>query len=279
MTVTGQKKISIYDPATGTVVQLNNISEEGEFEKKGAFIKTSAGSRMYSGDESKAEFLSLDWTGYDQLVTWMKERTPVRFVTYGLDEHILWYEDTLITVDLKTVFSPYKRSGFKIYFEKAGGVHGIYKGCNILYAVLGYSDGNSDNKADGYTIATDGGSFSFLFENAAQKIICNSNGQINSFSYSLIYPIAGCNFFLKQNKGMNDNFSYSHHCISYSFSETVLSQDITSSNVTLNHVTSSNIYKIQVRLIVYNTNAIAGNVAHIGSPNLSTSSGTGIVNY
>ncbi len=191
MTVSGQKKISIYDPATGTVVQLNNISEEGEFEKKGSFIKTSAGNRMYSGDESKAEFLSLDWTGYDQLVTWMKNRTPVRFVTYGLDEHILWYEDTYITVDQKTVFAPFKRSGFKIYFEKAGGVHAIYKGSNILYISRGWGDSNADGLADGYAFSLNASHIA-TFVNGIQNI--NANGIAGAAimeSAPICYPIVG----------------------------------------------------------------------------------------
>lgn len=215
MTVTGQKKISIYDPATGTVVQLNNISEEGEFEKKGSFIRTSAGGRMYSGDESKAEFLSLEWTGYDQLVSWMKNRTPVRFVTYGLDEHILWYEDTLLTVDLKTVFSPYKRSGFKIYFEKAGGVHSIYKGSNILYALFGWQDSNSDGLADGlFSPATN------TFTNEIQRFTIPITAI--DIRFSLVYPIVGAELTFGANLISLDNNSIHQRVFIGSFANSSL---------------------------------------------------------
>ncbi|KKP28293.1 MAG: hypothetical protein UR18_C0006G0005 [Candidatus Nomurabacteria bacterium GW2011_GWE2_31_40] len=271
MTVTGQKKISIYDPATGTVVQLNNISEEGEFEKKGAFIKTSAGSRMYSGDESKAEFLSLDWTGYDQLVTWMKERTPVRFVTYGLDEHILWYEDTLITVDLKTVFSPYKRSGFKIYFEKAGGVHEIYKGANLLYKAKGWKDVDTSNKADNYIINTSGGSFTFLFQNGMQKISCVTDGNL-TFAATLVYPISGITLNLFQRFGVDNNIIQDQYTYIKDFGGSPLTNVHGPRSNVLSATSPANVYTFELYLINANYSMVSGNIIQIYSPYLGLAS-------
>ena len=54
---TGIQKISVYDPATGTTVQFNNIAPEGEFQDGKFGDEDSQGRMLYAGDDAAFELL------------------------------------------------------------------------------------------------------------------------------------------------------------------------------------------------------------------------------
>jgi hypothetical protein len=272
MTVTGQKILSVYDPATGTVVQINTIAEDGEFEKKAQYIKNSQGNRLFSGHESRAEFLCFDLTGLAQLKTWMQNRTPVRFVTYGLDEHILWYEDTYITVDEKVGYSPYKRSGFRLYFEKSGGVHSIEKGNNIVFA-SGYKDNDNDEKIDGMVFAESG---TFTYDSHSsyyiQKCTCTGSGTLSA-TYNIIYPISGANLKFGVIKSTSEDIVALSTLITMDFSDSQVSaSDNIQRNTIQNLITLANTYKIRIKPLRTGSAFNDGQIAQWFMPYLGNSS-------
>lgn len=274
MNITGQKKISIFDPLTGTVVQLNNIAEDGEFTDNPSFIRDSNGGRMFSGDDHKAEFMSLDQTGYDQLETWMRNRTLVQFVTYGLDEHILWYEDTYITVKRNSPFSPYKRSGFTVMFERSGGVHSIYKGSNILYAIFGFKDADGNSKVDNYIINPTSG-WNAVFNNGQQQCNSTTASSIGIDPNALIaYPISGVELvnahILDYN---NTGLNFSNRTRLYNFNMSILLDSGGTAGNGYFFTTPANIYKLELNSSYINSGFIGKSihfkVPYLGAPRSS----------
>lgn len=265
MNISGQKKISIYDPLTGTVVQLNNISEEGEFVDNPSFIRDSNGGRMFAGDDHKAEFMSLDDVGYDQLETWMRNRTLVQFVTYGLDEHILWYEDTSITVKRNSHFSPYKRNGFKVSFERAGGIHSIYKGSNILYAIFGFKDGNGNSKADNYNMNPSTG-WNPVFSNGQQQINSTTATSMDVSAPVFKYPIAGASLIHALAPDYNNTGAQLYGLSRiYNFAGSGLLTLNSSIEAGHSFTTPANIYTIELNH-VYLTSGFTGKSIHFKVP-------------
>jgi len=98
--ISGIQKLSIYDPATGTTVQLNHISTGSTFKIKDVLTEEDGkGGTVYAGDDSEAKIVSFDTAGFSQLETWMNNGTPINFVAYGLEDNILWYENTTMDVN------------------------------------------------------------------------------------------------------------------------------------------------------------------------------------
>lgn len=280
MTITGQKILSVYDPATGTVVQINHIAEDGEFEKKAQYIKNSQGNRMFSGHESRAEFLCYDLSGLAQLKTWMQNRTPVRFVTYGLDEHILWYEDTYITVDEKIGYQPYKRSGFRIYFEKSGGVHSIYKGKNILYVAGGWSDADNNEKVDNYTQTIVGAVTEAFTASNTMKFTASGPGEIDRFYYVLTYPISGAKlkFNVPTVNTNNKVFNIALQPRDYSLNTLAINQNTVINGVTI--ITPNLSYTHICQIASNDTSMNNGDIVEVKVPYLGVElSQYGIIEY
>lgn len=197
---TGVKKISIYDPATGTVVQLNQILAEGNIQLSRLENELGSGNMAYAGDESVYEFTAIGDgidAAFTQLETWMKADTAVRMATYGVEACILWYEDSKVSVT-KTVFHQVgQRNGIKVKISAKGGEHSIFTGKNILYAYLKWIDDNEDEIADGYAESqTDVTSF----DNSVQTIVAlGSSSPVFKAASDLIYPIAGAKLELGVN--------------------------------------------------------------------------------
>lgn len=191
--ISGLKIISIYDPATGTVVQLNKVSEEGEFVKQAISVKNTQGNLVYAGDESNFEFTAYDNDGYSQLETWMKNKTPVRLVTYGVEENILWYEDAKITVRKNYGFAVGNLNSFTVQVSARGGEHDIHIGQNLLHISAGWRDADSDGKADGYEFLTTNTTLSFDVS-GYQILSEEAPAAVATVFGDVVYPIASALF-------------------------------------------------------------------------------------
>jgi hypothetical protein len=242
MSVSGLKIVSVYDPATGTVVQLNKIAPDGEFKKEALYSETTKDGLLYAGDDSSFEFLAFDDTGFDQLETWMKTLTPVRLVTYGVEDNILWYEDATITVKRSFGFKVGQRNGFTVKISKSGGEHAIYIGANIFAAYPGWKDTNLDNVVDGYSNSGSAARTPY-FGDGKQRFLLTTTGSLY-FSKNLIYPIAGAELSYFINKGSNDTGGYRYQITFESFANAVLSDNYFTDNIVQNIKTSVNSWKI-----------------------------------
>jgi hypothetical protein len=207
--ISGVQKISIYNPATGTVVQLNNVVPEGD-----ALIaaplsyKDIDGKLKYDGDKSYLSFGAYDDGGFAQLETWMKAKTPVRIVTAGFEENILWYESAPLLVKKKYGYSIGNKNYFSIEIAKEGGTHNIKSVANLMLAFALWYDGNSDGIADSLTKS---GTYTTEFDNGAlEQTMTFAAGQLGSLYCKIEYPISGINVHHKFIAGSeSDLLSYS----------------------------------------------------------------------
>jgi hypothetical protein len=164
MSIAGAQACSFFDDnplsATyGVVVQFNRITENSSFYTKGMSEKDFRGNLIYSGDESRLEIEAFDYTGkMQQLKDWEKAGTPLKFVLAGVQENILWYEETTIQVEEPKSFATKTRNVIKVRMEADGGEHNIWSGINILHGALllegnvnGWADGDSNQLADGFS--------------------------------------------------------------------------------------------------------------------------------
>ncbi len=188
MNVGGIRKIAVYDPVLGTTVQLNNIGVEGDFKSEPMSVETAKGTKSYAGDNFSYNFVSYDESGYDQLKSWMDNQTPVNCVALGIDTHLLWAEDTLITVDMDYKFKVGELNGFSVKLEKKGGELNIFSGVNILKARYGFKDSNADGIADGYSIDAQDAIKSFW---GNLQVIEGVETLTVEVYTSVIFPIAG----------------------------------------------------------------------------------------
>lgn len=190
---TGIQKIAVYDPATGTVVQFNQISPEGEFSDGKFSDETSIGQMLYAGDDASFEFMVMEETGLSQIKTWMEDETPVRLVSLGLEQHVLWREDSFVI--LKKGFDPAvgKRNRHTIRIVKKGVSNNIVVGTNLLQMAYGWVDANTNNIADNYEIVGSMTATSFTAGVQRLQTVGAQTGLKFRQTSTLIFPIVGAN--------------------------------------------------------------------------------------
>jgi len=198
----GIKKVAIYDPATGTVVQINNLSPDGSIEMPSYNSENAAGNLLYAGNEWNFEFVSNELAGFSQLETWMKNETPVRLVVLGIEEHILWYESSEIYVKKQYGSVVGNRNSYLVGIRFAGYTDNIKTGMNLLHIINGWVDANTDEVADNYTLI--GGNFDTKDFDPVTFVqnLGTSSAQIGAEfkSGEIIFPIAGAELQLSFNK-------------------------------------------------------------------------------
>lgn len=194
---TGIQKISVYDPATGTTVQLNNVAPEGEFSDGKFADESSSGQMLYAGDDASFEFMTLgEESGLSQIETWMENETEVRLVALGLDQHILWYENSFVHLAKGFDAAVGKRNRHTIRISKKGISNNIFVGNNLLAMYYDWLDSQPDNIADGYEVV--GSMTASTFSSFVQRL--TTTGAQTGLKFrptaDLIFPIVGANLQL-----------------------------------------------------------------------------------
>jgi len=189
----GWTKASVYNPADGTVVQLNYLATEQMSWEEEIIGSDTTNSIAYGGKRYTMRLAFFDGEGYAQLEEWMLNYTPVRIVAAG-PVNLQWYEDSTITVS-KSI-SADKRTGlnyFTLEVEHYGSNPAIYTNQNLL-AYRGWQDSNNDGIADGWDdIAISNESFT----NGTQIFTAGPSNTTNSFfglyrnETSIQFPISG----------------------------------------------------------------------------------------
>ena len=192
---TGIQKVSVYDPATGTVVQFDNIAPETEFSNEKFGDENAAGRLLYAGDNDSFEFMTMgEESGLAQIKTWMEDETPVRLVAYGLEQHLLWYEDSFI--HLKKGFDPVvgKRNRHSIKIVKKGISNNILIGTNLLAMVFGWADVADNGLADNYELVGDlvGDDFTVGKVQELSTVILETGLKFRP-NADLVFPVVGAN--------------------------------------------------------------------------------------
>lgn len=132
--VHGLNVLSVYDPLSGTVVQLNALGQESEVLVRGVLdadgVETPTGGRYYGGDHSRisVQFLEVLGTEYAQLDAWMKEGRRVSAAGVGPTGALLWEEKDLLTVMPESIKGAQGGArGFRLEMERKGHAsHKIY---------------------------------------------------------------------------------------------------------------------------------------------------------
>ena len=247
--VTGIKKVTFYNPTTGDAVQINNVSPESAMKIKEPFSTEAAdGSLVYAGEESALEIKAFEELPA-QLETWMEEETELNAVVYGIDAHVLWYENAPITVVKNIGSAPGERNGFTVKMERKGGEHDIQAGNNLLYLARGWKDDDADAVADGYTLDFNVAPAATAFADNIQKI--TGAAEAVSLFTSLVFPIAGAVLRLFNNisyPAWQENGALK--IIQTAYDGTVLATD-TLSDVkdVLEITTASGVYKLEAHII------------------------------
>ena len=170
----GIKVASIYDPATGIVVQVNTLLPDSEFYKRPVKAPHPLGETVV-GYDCFLRLSFFDQTSKAQLETWANARTPLRVVCVGVDKHIQWYESVPIAFTAETIFDA-KTGINRSYIEMSffGANPAVYSNVNLL-AYLGWADTVVNNLADNYTLT---GATAVSFTSLVQTIgnVIGTNG-------------------------------------------------------------------------------------------------------
>lgn len=169
--------VSFYNPATGTVVQIDEeyLSGEVSFEKQEVEPdqKDPTGGWPYVAEECVFEVPIYDFAGFAQLAEWARNDTRISAVAAGVQSSVQWHERDRITVTKDPLVS--EKGGVQAYtvtMRRTAPHPEIYNHVNLL-AHLGWSDTDGDGQADGYNIIADGSSFN---ESIGQQVVVRADG-------------------------------------------------------------------------------------------------------
>ena len=275
---TGIKKIAFYDPLTGTTVQLNTISTESVITIREPYsVEDGSGNMIYAGEQSQVEATAFDADGYAQLKTWMENETELNMVAYGVEAHILWYENAPITVKQNIGSAVGNRNSFTVTIAAKGGVQDIHFGSNLLFFAKGWADSDSDGTADGYTIdASD--DFEVDFASERQEIDSTEALTDLEMYTNIVFPISGIGLTFFSNVIASASLVGNIKVIEKNFAGATLSTNTSSSfEANLEVETDSGIYSLDVYLI--ETGAMDdGETTKFDLPYLGIKT-SGIINY
>lgn len=196
MSISGLRKASWYNPDTGTVVQANDIAEDGEFYTRAIEDpddQTATREAPYAGDESYCELMVFDMSLKSQLEAWEENDTRISMVAAGVQQNIQWYERDLVSVEPVYPVAAGRRNHINVTMERTGhGAHDIWGHVNLL-AHLGttaeaWTDADGDGVADGYSIS---GQNDESFFDDKQYYVTKNDGTSGIVQNSdvLIFPI------------------------------------------------------------------------------------------
>ena len=203
--VNGIRAIAVYDPATGTAVQISKVvANTFDFSKAPLDLERGPmGNILDQADASAIRFQFLDdGTATEQLFTWRAARTRVSLVAVGHSVCIQWYETDHFVVHRNNASGMAQGRGDRYVFEmvrEGHGKHAIYQQSNLLGHVAGLGGGawkysGSSGIADGYS--HQGGGTPTWFAPSTQNLEHNTAGA--SIYTDVVFPIQldGFNFKL-----------------------------------------------------------------------------------
>lgn len=257
MSISGLRKASWYNPEHGTVVQANDIAEDGEFYTRAIEDpddQTPTGESPYAGDESYCELMVFDMSLLPQLKAWQESDTHISMVAAGVQQNIQWYERDLVNVKPVYPVAAGRRNHINVVMERTGhGAHDIYGHVNLL-AYLGttsdaWTDEDNNGIADGYDVV---GFKSKSFNNNKQSAVSNSSNTFNILRAFVALPIKGVgSFFRVDNLSIDDDDEQRVELLALDYNLNVLLKDTVRAQVGVKSLginNPSNIYSLECRL-------------------------------
>lgn len=192
---------SFYNPADGTVVQVNRVHQDSDFTMTGADEEDAAGNGVFGGEDASLElmFYDDDAAAIAQLKTWQDEGTPVRFCLAGQRTNIVWDEDSTIRIQQTKTMTPLQRKTTTVTMSAKAARLKIWQGVNLAHGFVilqgfntGWADSDGNEAPDGFVIPNVGTYDSIDFAADVYTIGHNSDGNF-FLQHNRPFPISGVN--------------------------------------------------------------------------------------
>jgi len=287
MSISGLRKASWYNPDDGTVVQANDIAEDGEFYTRAIEDpddQTPTGESPYAGDESYCELMVFDMSLLPQLKAWQESDTRISMVAAGVQQNIQWYERDLVNVKPVYPVAAGRRNHINVVMERTGhGAHDVHGNVNLL-AHLGttadpWTDADGDGLADGYI---NNGFRNLSFDNNEQSITTDPNKNYNTLSENFLFPIQGLKVLFRiENLSLANTGKHRVRLRTLNYSNSSLSNYSVTAQVGVVSIDTnlfSSTYLVQTRIAEVE-NATSGNTFSIKLPSVRVDGSDKYVSY
>ncbi len=135
MSITGLRKITVYNPDNGDVAQFNTVKNEGQLNIAPIDAdEDSSGGMPYAGDESNLESVLYDLGASEaQVKDWMETNLRVSVVGLGHQINFMWIERDRVRIIRPDQFAPGNRKYSTLTMVRKGGQHKVDHLVNLLH--------------------------------------------------------------------------------------------------------------------------------------------------
>ncbi len=135
MSITGLRKITVFNPDNGDVAQFNDVKKEGQLNLAPLDAdEDTTGGIPYAGDESTLEAVLYDLGASEaQVKSWMNDNKRIRAVGLGHQVNFLWTERDRVRIIRPDFFAPGNRKYSTLTMLRKGGQHKIDHLVNLLH--------------------------------------------------------------------------------------------------------------------------------------------------
>jgi len=230
--ISGLRKISIYNPSTGVVVQLNHVAPDGDVKIRSPLhIMDPDGEYVYDGDESYFEFGFYDRSNaYDQLKTWMDAGTGIRIVGTGIEQNLLWRESVPILIEKKMNMGVGNRNFIICRVAKKRGTHDIKLLSNLVRTGGKWVDADVDEEVDCLTFSGTGSRTFFETADPTYQYMTGGASGDTATTGLIVFPVSGVALYAKMNqKVQSPSQVWTLYLQIYNYSSLLLTQATASS--------------------------------------------------
>lgn len=134
MSITGLRKLVVFDPATGDLAQFDDVRNEGQLNLNSLEAdEDTTGGIPFAGDESDMEAVVYNLGAPEaQVKDWMEANTRVSAAGLGHQVNFLWLETDRFRIQRPNFFAPGQRKRATITAIRTGGLHDIDHMVNLL---------------------------------------------------------------------------------------------------------------------------------------------------
>lgn len=121
MGITGAHSATLYNSADETeYIQLSKITQDSEFLTEGLSEEDLDGNVVYVEDRARLLLGFMDDADMAQLRTWMRNRTTVKAVVFGVQDYIFWDQASTIRVIDPASFAVRRRNRAQVEMRSRG---------------------------------------------------------------------------------------------------------------------------------------------------------------
>lgn len=160
MGIAGAKMAKIFDDSTGEYVDINLISKDSTYEKKGRSETDIDGNLLYVEDEARLIVVFYDGAKAAQLEAWQQNHIKLKMVVIGVEDYIFWNRESTIILTEPAAFDFNQRNVRKLEMQALAENLAVTRlpGYQVYEVVDGYRNllagfiSTDFNFADGITV-------------------------------------------------------------------------------------------------------------------------------